>query len=87
MKTKILLSICAILMTSCISYQTPTDPTTPQEINGFPQKPALVEYSRKPIIEKKDKDFTVSDEFVENSVLFKKYSDKIDQWKVDNNVK
>lgn len=54
----------------------------------FPPKPTQKEYTRKPIIESiNEKDFVVSDEFVENSVLLKKYSDKITLWKQENKVK
>jgi hypothetical protein len=56
-------------------------------LTNFPLKPALKDYSRKPIIEKKDNNFVVSDEYVENSILLKKYADKIDSWKSDNTVK
>lgn len=55
-------------------------------ITDFPTKPVMTDYTRKPIISKTDKDFFVSDEFVNNSVLLKKYSDRIDAWKMQNKV-
>ena len=54
----------------------------------FPNKPTTIDYTRQPIIESVDtNNFKVSDEFVENSVLLKKYTDRIDAWKKANNVK
>ena len=74
----------SLLLSSCVTYQV-DDVAKTQTV--FPPIPVLVEYSRQPIIEKKDNNFMVSDEFLENSILLKKYSDKITEWKAENNVK
>lgn len=77
----------ALLLTlsSCVTYKT-EDPISVQ-LSIFPSTPAVVEYTRKPIINKTDNNFIVSDEFVENSILLKKYADKIQEWKSDNKIK
>lgn len=86
LKSAILVLFSIILLSSCIT-PAPVTVVTPQPIaHDFPFKPSVKEYTRKPIIEKKGNDFLVSDEFVENSVLLKKYSDKIDEWKKNNQV-
>ena len=75
----------ALVLSSCVTYRS-EDPISSQ-LSLFPPTPAIVEYTRKPIIDKKDNNFTVSDEFVENSILLKKYTDKIKEWKSDNKIK
>lgn len=79
------LLLCPVLLLSCVTYQ--GDSNLDSEIIGFPVKPILEEYSRQPIINQIDKDFLISDEYLENSILLKKYSDKIDDWKTENGVK
>lgn len=87
MKLRYLLLAVLLLLfiPSCISYQ--TDSGLHTSLTDFPLKPSLKDYSRKPIVEKKDNNFVVTDEYLENSILLKKYSDKIDSWKTDNSIK
>lgn len=87
LKTVLLIILASFYLSSCVTYKEPvTVPIVPTTIQDFPAKPSLREYSRKPIIEKKGNDFLVSDEFLENSILLKKYSDRIDTWKTQNTV-
>ena len=78
--------LLCIMLSSCVA-------TTPQIIekekplSPFPITPSVEDYSRKPIISKQGSDFTVSDEFVANSIKYKQYSDKITDWKKLNNIK
>lgn len=82
---------CLCSFTSCViappasSEVSPAVEQTP--LISFPVRPELKEYTRKPVIEKKENDFLVSDEFVNNSVLLKKYDDRIQEWKKQNKVK
>ncbi len=82
----LILAISVILcLNSCVTYQ---PGSTTEQLAPIPPTPILKEYSRKPIIEKKENDFfLVSDEFVENSILLKKYSDKIKTWQEENKIK
>lgn len=67
---------------------TPVVENVTVDFSPFPIRPELKEYSRKPIIDStEDNNFIVSDEFVENSILLKKYNDKIDIWKSKNKIK
>jgi hypothetical protein len=77
--------LCILLLSSCVS-------TTPQIIEKerslSPFPPIVVsEYTRKPIIESKENNFVVTDEFVTNSLKLKSYKDRVDSWKKLNNIK
>jgi len=94
----IIVSLVLSMMTSCVSY-TPSVPaapspapivsTQPAVINDFPIYPNLIKYSetRPPIVGKIDNDYRVTDEFVNNSVLLKKYADRINAWKTEHKIK
>jgi hypothetical protein len=86
LKSVFFVLLSMICLSSCVSYKEPITVPSISVIQDFPIKPSQKEYSRKPIIEKKGNDFLVSDEFVENSVLLKKYADRIDEWKKNNTV-
>lgn len=73
----------ASILTAC---STPVINTAVPTIEDFPVAPSVTEYTRKPIIEKQGNNYLVTDEFVTNSVLLKKYSDRVDAWKKDNGV-
>lgn len=84
--------LCVLLFLSACSTKTVTPVIVSQveyiQQTPFPIKPKLIDYTRQPIIESVDtNNFKVSDEFVENSVLLKKYTDRIDSWKKTNKVK
>jgi PBP1b-binding outer membrane lipoprotein LpoB len=84
-----LLFLCLLL--SACSTETP-NPVIVSKIEyvqqtPFPPKPTLIKYSSAPIQSAIDNTYVVTGEFVENGILLKKYSDKIDTWKDKNNVK
>lgn len=86
-----ILFLC-LCLTACSTPSPTPNPVIVSKIEyiqqtPFPQKPNLIKYTSAPVKSGADKLFTVTDEFVENSVNLKKYSDKIDTWKTKNNVK
>lgn len=88
MKSAIFMLLLSVLMlSSCVTYTTPTDNNPIKQLTTFPINPMVKSYTRPPIQAKVDNNFTVSDEFVENSILLKKYSDAVIKWKTDNTIK
>ena len=87
MKKK-LLFLC-LIMCSCVNVVPPVKliDTAPKPISVFPVKPNIAAYSRKPILEAQGTNYLVSDEFLDNSLKYKSYSDKIDDWKKLNTIK
>lgn len=81
-QTILMAIVVGFSMSSCVSFE-PTE----LKLSDFPVKPKIEAYTRKPLINKIENNFIVTDEFVEASVLLKKYSDRIDDWKKTNNVK
>lgn len=53
---------------------------------AMPPEPAWVVYTKKPVIEKIEKNYLVSDEFVESALQHKQYTDKVLKWKLENQV-
>lgn len=54
---------------------------------AFPVKPALVQYIKGPILEKKGDDYLVTKELVTNSVILTDYYKRIEEWKLINNIR
>ena len=89
-----MLKILLILVTGCmVSCTTPViqQPaivnTVEKELTPFPIKPDIVKYTSQPIIDSVGNNFSVTNEFIENSIKYKKYADKIDEWKLKNKIK
>ncbi len=85
----VLICIC---LTSCVSVPSPVEskPTPEREVISlltFPAAPTVKDYTRKPILEKTENNFLVSDEFLENSVLLYKYYHRVEEWKDANKIK
>lgn len=76
-----------LLLSSCVSVP-PTQQVIEKEKQLSPFPPiSIQEYTRKPIINSVDNNFVVSDEFVTNSLKYKKWVDHILEWKKLNNIK
>lgn len=58
-------------------------------ITEFPPKPELVDYTKDPVINnnKKDKTYTITEEYMHNSLLLNIYIDEIRKWKTENGIK
>lgn len=84
---KIVLALLLIIP-SCVNFK-PLPPVKQQkiELSVFPIKPNILKYTRKPIVDAQDNNFIVSDEFVKNSLLYKKWIDNIQRWIELNNIK
>ncbi len=80
------LACISLTMSSCVTVP-PSPVVVEKKLSVFPPKPKIVEYTRQPIISKTGNDYLISDELLQNSILFKKYSDMIDEWKALNSVK
>lgn len=78
--------IFLLLIPSCVSVK-PLPTIVEKTFSPFPPKPALVEYSQKPIIATINENYEVSKDFVGNSIKLKKYADNVDSWKKLNNIK
>lgn len=50
-------------------------------LENFPLSPNLEKYETPPIIRKVGDEYTVTSQFVYNSVLLKEFNDKIEEWK------
>jgi hypothetical protein len=90
MKQLLVFLVIGLNLSSCITYKSDPLPAINSSIpalSPFPIKPNLTIYTRQPIISKQDNNFVVSGEFLENSLMYKKYSDAIDGWKKDNSIK
>lgn len=79
--------ILCVLLSSCVSIPEPQVIEKERSLSPFPILPTTKEYSRKPIIESTANNFVVSDEFVENSLKYKKFVDKISEWKNLNKIR
>lgn len=71
------------LMLSCQSTHTSN---VLVDVQAMPPEPQWAEFTRPPIIDKKDNNFTVSDEFVQRSLQMKKHLERIKTWKEQNQV-
>jgi hypothetical protein len=87
MRKFILSVLISISMISCVGTTPVNIIEKEKPITDFPPSPTLTVFTRKPIVEKIENDFRVSDEFVNNGILLKKYNDKINEWKKEHNVK
>jgi hypothetical protein len=84
---KIVLALLLVLP-SCVNLKPlPVVESPKTELSVFPLKPNIVEYTRKPVIDAQDNNFVVSDEFVKNSLLYKKWTENIEKWTKLNNIK
>ena len=70
-------------MVSCTTV--PSIMETPLE--AFPIEPPLEAYTVPPVISKEGDRYTVTSQFVSNSVLLKEYNDRIREWRGRYNVK
>ena len=81
-----------LLLTGCMSVApnpavpAPYIPVPEKTIDDFPVAPNVQAFTRAPIIAKDGNDFKVSDEFVNNGILLKKYKETIDTWKTKHKV-
>ena len=91
MRIGLMCIIFSLSLVSCVIKPQPINTPIPNivevELTPFPLYPALKAYTRQPIIDSQDNNFIVSDEFVENSVLLKKYYDRVVSWKEKNKIK
>ena len=76
---KIFIINCLVLACSCQQIK-------PRPFPPMPPEPDWVVYSRKPVVEKIEKNYLVSDEFVESSLQHKQYTDKVLKWKLENAI-
>ncbi len=90
--TRFILLILMGLITSCVAIKPVAAPESPAIVEQtapltvFPITPTIKPYSRKPVIDSVDNNFVVSDEFVENSLKYKQYHDKVLDWKNQNEI-
>lgn len=83
LKNAFLSIILCFWLSACVTYED----SSRLNSNNFPDKPDLMIYSKPPIIQRQQDNFVVTDEFLENSILLKKYADRIDEWKATNLLK
>lgn len=59
-----------------------------RKLTDTPVRPEFRQLVRKPVLKyyEEDKNYLVSDEFMERSVQLHKYEQKIEKWKLDNNL-
>lgn len=82
MKAKILILIIPIILSGCAASNAKiTDILQP-----MPVPPEWQTYTRKPVIEKVDDNFVVSDEFVKKSIQQNRYIINIKRWQIINRV-
>lgn len=78
--------LSSIFLLCILSCQNTPSQNVLVNFTAMPPAPSWVEFTRKPILEKKESDFLVSDEFVTKALQQKKYIDRVQAWKETNQV-
>jgi hypothetical protein len=75
-----------MFLVSCVSVEELPPKVVEQKLSPFPPIEVL-EYTSKPIIDIQDDNYIVSSEFLENSLGYKKWYDRVQAWKKLNKIK